>query len=423
VRRYGDGEAALYSVAGMAKLVDLRARLLAGALALAARAGEACAIAGGAIAGGAIAGGAIAGGAIAGGAIAGCGPAWGDAYLDAMAAGQRSYHAGRYGEAEKAYAQAVDAAQRLKDRDEAMLLVARMQERDGRLDEARASYELIVNAVPPGPRVARAAVHAAMILIQQGKEDEGYARLLDIAKKHPNHGDARTAMLRVIDRERENGGPAAVIALLKREQPGFVKTDLEVFFDYQIAKATADKGDLTAGRDLLIAHARSHPYPFDPYNDDAYTRAAEIEVELGRPKEAIALLKEMLSVLEHSEKPGSYERPRFPEGQWKIAEIYRDKLNDHASARREFHRLYTDHKYAKQRDDALWEEAKLAVADGDASGACALTETIGEKFPESRYVRCLRELCKTAETPKDTRECPAYIVRGVRGDKDDEDAK
>lgn len=354
---------------------------------------------------------------------AGCGPAWGDAYLDAMAAGQRSYHAGRYGEAEKAYAQAVEAAQRLKDRDEAMLLVARMQERAGRLDEARASYEKIVNAVPPGPRVVRAAVAAAMILIGQGKDGEGYARLLDIAKKQPNHGDSRVALLRVLDHERENGGPAAVIALLKKEQPAFVKTDLEVFFDYQIAKATADKGDLILGRDLLVAHAHAHPYPFDPYNDDAFTRAAEIELELGRPKEAIALLKEMLAVLEHSEKPGSYERPKFPEGQWKIAEIYRDKLNDHASARREFHRLYTDHKYAKQRDDALWEEAKLAAADGDASGACDLTSTIAEKIPDSRYVRCLRELCKTAEVPKDARECPAYIVRGVRGEKDDGDEK
>ena len=362
----------------------------------------------------------------------GCGPAWGDAYLDAMAAGQRAYPAGRYGEAATLYAKAVESAQRLKDRDEAMLLVARMQERDGHKDEALATYDRIANATPPGPRLVRAAVAAAQILIEQGRETEGYARLVAIAKQHPEHGDARTALQRVMEHLRDTGGDDAVLTFLRREQPSFVKTELEVFFDYQIAKTVADKGDLVAARDLLIAHARAHPYPSGPYTDDAFSRAAEIEVGLGHPKEAIALLKEMLSTLEHAEPPGSYERPRYPEGQWRIAEIYRDKLNDHASARREFHRLFTDHKFCKQRDDALWEEAKLALADGDQGGACDLVAKIASDLPDSRYIRCSRELCKTAEMPKDasaaapggkpsatSRECPDYIVRGVRGEKDE----
>jgi tetratricopeptide (TPR) repeat protein len=350
----------------------------------------------------------------------GCGPAWGDAYLDAMAAGQRAYHAGRYAEAATLYAQAVTSAQRLKDRDEAMLLVARMQERDGHLDEARASYERIASALPPGPRLVRASIAAAQILIEQGKEAEGCARLLDIAKKYPEHGDARGVLQRVMDREQDLGGAVAVLAFLRREQPAFAGTSLAVFFDYQIAKALAEKGDLVVARDLLIAHARAHPYPYGPYTDDALARAADIEIGLGHPTEALALLKEMLAPLEHSEKPGSYERPRFPDAQWKIAELYRDKLNDHAAARREFHRLYTEHKYAKLRDDALWEEAKLAAADGDKSEACSLVEKLGKDFSESRYVRCLRELCPSAEIPKDARECPRYIVRSVRGEKDEE---
>lgn len=350
-----------------------------------------------------------------------CGPAWGDAYLDAMAAGQRAYHAGRYAEAGTHYAKAAEAAQRLKDRDEAMLLVARMQEREGRLEEARASYERIAAAVPPGPRVVRAAVAAAQILIEQGREGEGYGRLVDVAKKHPEHGDARTAMLRVLDHELELGGPARALVFLQREQPAFVETAMEVFFDYQIAKAIADGGDLAKARDLLVAHARRNPYPHGPYTDDALYRAAEIEVELGRPKEAVALLREMLAPLEKSEKPGSYTRPRFPEGQWKIAEIYRDKLGDHASARREFHRMYRMFEHAKQRDDALWEEAKLAVADGDQGDACDAVETIVNELPDSRYVRCARELCKTAPLPKDARECPEYILRGLRGEKGKEE--
>ncbi|MEZ4307158.1 MAG: hypothetical protein R3F14_03825 [Polyangiaceae bacterium] len=349
-----------------------------------------------------------------------CGPAWGDTYLDAMAAGQRAYHAGRYAEAEAEYAKAVAAAQRLKDRDEAMLLVARMQERDGRLDEARASYERIASASPPGPRKVRAAVAAAQILIEQGHDSEGYSRLLEIARKNPNHGDARTALLRVLEHERELGGPARALALLKREQPAFVKTELEVFFDYQIAKAIDESGDTAAAHDLLVAHARTHPYPHGPYTDDAFARAAEIDVARGRPKEAVEHLQEMLDPLEYSEKPGSYTRPRFPEGAWKIAEIYRDELHDHAAARRAFHWLYKNLKHAKQRDDALWEEAKLAAADGDPGEACDLVETLVEDFKDSRYVRCARQLCKTVEVPEDKRECPEYILRGLRGEKDEE---
>ncbi len=353
--------------------------------------------------------------------MGGCGPAWGDAYLDAMAAGQRAYHAGRYAEAEANYAKAIEAAQRVKDRDEAMLLVARMQERDGKLDEARASYERIANASPPGPRRVRAAVAAAQILIKQGREPDGYARLVDIAKKNPNHGDARTALQRVLEREHEMGGVAAELAFLKREEATFQKTELEVFFSYRIAKATAESGDLPKARDLLVAHARANPYPHGPYTDNAFYRAAEIEVELGHPKEAITLLKEMLSVLEVAEKPGSYTRPLFPDGQWKIAEIYRDRLNDHTSARREFRRFYDDFPVALRRDDALWEEAKLAAQDGDESRACNVVETIREKLPDSRYVRCGRELCKSAEVPKEARECPAYIVKSVRGTHEEEE--
>ena len=358
----------------------------------------------------------LAGALVAGG----CGPAWGDAYLDSMAAGQRAYHAGRYTEAEGHYARAVDAAQRLKDRDDAMLLVPRMQERAGRLDEARATYDHIATAAPPGPRAVRAAVAAAQILIEQGRESDGYGRLVDIARKHPEHGDARTALSRVLEHEHENGGPEAVLVFLRREQPRFVKTELQVFFDYRIAKATDEKGDHVAARDLFITHARANPYPYGPYTDDSFYRAAEIEVDLGRPKEAIALLEEMVSVLERSEKPGSYTRPLFPAGQWKIAEIYRDKLNDRRAARREFHQLYDDYPATNRRDDALWEEAKLAVADGDQDDACDIVETITSKLPDSRYGRCVRELCKTAEVPKGAGECPAYIVRDARGERQEE---
>src|SRR5690606_32449937 len=46
-----------------------------------------------------------------------CASTSGDAYLNAMAAGERAYHAGRYREAARAFSGAAARAERLKDRD------------------------------------------------------------------------------------------------------------------------------------------------------------------------------------------------------------------------------------------------------------------------------------------------------------------
>ena len=52
--------------------------------------------------------------------LSACGSSYGDAYELAFAKGQRAYHAGRYEEAAGAYEDAAKAAERVKDRDEAL---------------------------------------------------------------------------------------------------------------------------------------------------------------------------------------------------------------------------------------------------------------------------------------------------------------
>src|SRR6185436_21099364 len=102
------------------------------------------------------------------------------------------------------------------------------------------------------------------------------------------------------------------------------------------------------------------------------------------PREAIAHLRRMLAVREPSTFAGSYERLRFSPAQYRIAVLYRDALHDNASARREFHRLYADHTTSILRDDALWEEAKIALADRDQPAACSLVGTLVREFKDSR---------------------------------------
>jgi hypothetical protein len=118
----------------------------------------------------------------------------------------------------------------------------------------------------------------------------------------------------------------------------------------------------------------------------------------------------MLAVREVSTMGGSYERPRFSAAQFRIAVLYRDRLHDPSGARREFHRLYTEHRTSILRDDALWEEAKLWQVDGHTEKACTVVAALTRDFPASRYAPCAHAVCP-AIAPTAGR-CHAYLVRG-----------
>ena len=171
---------------------------------------------------------------------------------------------------------------------------------------------------------------------------------------------------------------------------------------------------MQGARDAYLACAERHPYPKGALFDDALWHASRLDEALGRPDQAIAHLRAMLAVRETSTTVGSYERPRFSPAQFRIAVLYRDALHDHVTARREFHRLYAEHPTSILRDDALWEEAKLARDDGSGGEACALAAALTRDFPASRYAPCATVLCPTAAAPPG--RCHAYLVRSAGKD-------
>jgi tetratricopeptide (TPR) repeat protein len=349
---------------------------------------------------------------------AGCAPTYGDAYLRAMAAGQRAYSAGRYDEAAAAFERAAGDALRVKDRDEARFLEARAHERAGRWAEAEAAYRALLAASPDGPRSARAELALADLAIDHGDAERGYAMLLEAVRRRPQHGDTPAALRRLVDREEERAGTAASVAFLARERPRFRGTELEQDVDYALASALDRAGRREDARALYIATARAHPYPRGALTDDAWWHAAEIDLAMGRPANAIADLREMLRAREPSTMTGSYQRPRFSAAQLRIAEIYRDELRDHAAARRELRRLFDEHTTSILRDDALWAEARLALEDRDAGAACEVARLLVTDLPESRYAPCAHELCATA--PRlEGRECAGYLERELRGEATD----
>jgi tetratricopeptide (TPR) repeat protein len=344
--------------------------------------------------------------------LAACASGPNAAYRAAKGAGDRAYSSGRYEEAANAYATAEQAADRSRDLAEALYLEASSYQRSRAWDRARSAYQRLITLQPASHFARRAQFDLADLEIDAGNPEQGYERYRLLTTTNANDGLARHAMDRYLHHLKSTGGDPA--AWLKAILPEIAATDLDETVRYALAGCLEVQSDWQGARDAYVACAARHPYPKGALFDDALWHASELEEKLGRPREAIAHLRRMLAVREASTMAGSYERPRFSPAQFRIAVLYRDALRDHATARREFHRLYAEHPTSILRDDALWEEAKLARDDGSADDACALTAALARDFPASRYAPCARALCPTAAVP--VGRCHAYLVRSGRED-------
>jgi tetratricopeptide (TPR) repeat protein len=341
-----------------------------------------------------------------------CEPGPNAAYRTAKGAGDRAYSSGRYEEAASAYATAERAADRPRDAAEALYLEASSHARRRSCDHAHAVYERLILEQPASHFARRAQFDLADLEIDCGNVEQGYERYRVLTTTQANDGLARRAMDRYLRHLESTGGDPA--AWLRAILPAIAATELDETARYVLAGYLEASSDWQGARDAYLACAERHPYPKGALFDDTLWHASEMEEKLGRPREAIAHLRSMLAVREASTMAGSYERPRFSPAQFRIAVLYRDALGDHAAARKEFHRLYADHPTSILRDDALWEEAKLARDDGDAEEACKLAAALSRDFPASRYTPCTRAVCPTA--PVSPGRCHAYLVRSEGAD-------
>ena len=329
------------------------------------------------------------------------------AYRVAKGAGDRAYSSGRYGEAASAYESAERAADRPRDAAEALYLEASSYQRSQAWDRARAAYERLIAEQPASHFAQRAQFDLADLEIDSGNPEKGYERYRVLTTKLANHGLARRAMERYLQHLESTGGDP--LSWLKSILPEIAPTELDETARYALAGYLEAASDWQGARDAYVTCAERHPYPKGALFDDALWHASELDEKLKRPDQAIQHLRSMLAVREASTTVGSYERPRFSPAQFRIAVLYRDALGDRAAARREFHRLYAEHPTSILRDDALWEEAKLARDAGNSGDACALTATLTRDFPSSRYTPCVRALCPTA--PPSAARCHDYLVR------------
>ena len=360
--------------------------------------------------------------AAAAGIVFGCvscascaGPDRGRVYVAAYAAGEAAVGAGRFADGAARFDEAAAGAKVPRDAEHARYLAARALESAGDLAGAAKRLRTIADATPPREDSAAAAYAICEMQIARG-DDEGWSRLLEVARRFPSSGVGRPALRRAIAHEdaKEGGGAAAALALIEKLAPSFEGTELAETVAYETALHLASLGEDRRARDAFLAMAKKWPYPHGAFWDDALFRASVIDEKLGLYEDAAKLLIEMLGERESSWIVGSYERPRYEPAMVRLCALARDRLHDRARARACFDRLYRELTTSELRDDALWEEARLFREDGDQASACGRLALLATNFPDSRFVPCAVAECPGVKRPAPSGApvaCHAYIAK------------
>jgi tetratricopeptide (TPR) repeat protein len=244
--------------------------------------------------------------------------------------------------------------------------------------------------------------------------DRGQALLLfeRVMRQYPESALASRALDRCLSSILAEESLQTQLNFLSRQRPS-EKGDLGEKLDYTKAKLLYQNDQLEAAKGAFLRLASEYPYPTGGYWDDALWYAADIERRSQAPEAALALLHRMLSEREPAHFQGSYQRPRYAEAQFRIAEIYRDDLKDPIRAQSAFRRVFSDHPTSLLRDDALWQEARLAHQLRRHRAACNAVEALIENLPDSRFVGCSKHLCPDAEVPSSSR-CRPYILKQLQ---------
>jgi tetratricopeptide (TPR) repeat protein len=345
--------------------------------------------------------------------LAACAPTLPKAEVASHAAGDRAFSAGRFEEAAARYREAAQAADRAQHREDFLYLEAASLWRAQKYKEAQQRFEELEKLNPQGKRGVRAAFDAAQIEVTRGDAAKGWAMHEAALRRHASGLMARRELSRYVLHLDESQGDAAALAWLRANLSWLKNKETGETAAYLVAEHLEKLGNLAEARDAFLQCAKAYPYPEGALNDDSYFRASLIDEKLGDLKAAVEHLRELLSHRESAWGNGSYERPRYSPSQMRIATLYRDGIKDRAQARKEFRRLFTDHPTSILRDDALWQEARIAKEDGDEQGACDAVSLLVRKVPESRYAPCGQLLCPSAPAPDKGRACHSYIAREV----------
>lgn len=334
-------------------------------------------------------------------------------FVNERAEAERHYAHGRYSKAAASWREASGHAEHHDDRVEALYRAAAAEQRAGENAAARGMYLEVLKLAPDGPRAARAAFELAWLDIERGDTARGEQNLLAVTLRYQDSALAGRAFIGLMNRLEKRGGSRAALALVDQVRPQVHEPELAEQVGYAQGRLLRTTGQPERARDVFLRLAQDFPYPQGAYWEDALWHAADIEREQGRPRAALAHLGRMLEEVEPAHFQGSYARTRYAEAQYRIAEIYRDDLRQPQRARSEFRKVFEDHPTSLLRDDALWQEALIDGAAGEAAARCDALRALVTQFPESRYTPCAPLLCSRLPRAISERPCRPYIRRAL----------
>ena len=139
-------------------------------------------------------------------------------------------------------------------------------------------------------------------------------------------------------------------------------------------------GDRAGARVALERTVHDYPYPYGHRWDDATLQLAEMDVEDGHYRRAIARLESLLERSEGTSMVGSYTLPAFAEALMQIARIQREHLGDREAADAAYQAVYDDYETSLLRDDALVERGEMWLEAGERERGCELLAEAVEEF-------------------------------------------
>lgn len=338
-----------------------------------------------------------------------CGASLPAPYTQARDAASAAYSAGAYQRSAELWQRAERLAPNARERDEAAYRRASALERAGDRAGADAAYAAIAQS--NSERAERAAFARADLALTTDDSAAGYVLLEHAIARFPNSGLAQRGCQRLLNHAREVSGSDGEGAELRTLLAATRNSEVADYLELQRARWLSDRGELEAAHTNALALARAHPYPNGVYWDEALAFAAELDLKAARVDEALAHLNELLSVHETASLLGSYERVTFAQARFRVAEIYRDRLNELARARAEFDRVYADHPTSSLRDDALFESALLDLRLHDEATACLSAQRLRTEQPDSHFSRCAQQLCPALAVAKDS--CRAALSQRI----------
>jgi TolA-binding protein len=319
--------------------------------------------------------------------LIGCGhaaPQAGDLHL---AAAKRAESAGRLDAAADAYMQMAAATEPGRNRDYAQYTAATLYLRVGKFEQALRGLTALANIEPPSEYTPQARFLLGKHALQSGAQAQAFVHFDQLMRDFPSHGVAQSAV-----RLRVEANEAEAQAWLARSAVTYRGTALEQPLRYRHAKRQMETAPADAEREF-IALADAFPYPHGVHFDDALFYAAELAEARGNAAVAIERLERMLKERETSSVMGTYVRPKYIPALIHIATWQETRLRRPQDAIATWRRLFRDFPTARERDDALANEARLWFSLRESDRACSTLATLVHDVPDSRYVPCAEQSC------------------------------